>query len=769
MPTLYEVTTNLTKRFDAIGGKDGVADQGERGVRPSGYTRLYLDADNHSKHDGDGEIIYKACPIVFKRDDKPDDDGKFHIRGWGSTNDLDLDDEIIEPQAFATSLASFLKRGTMLWMHDWFSKPVGKWLAAEIREGGLYMTDGILADTQDGMDIKELIGIDAINTLSVGFRVKSDEYDYEKNIRTITDLELLEVSIVTIPANPNAIFEQAKTLGLKSFTRSTNDHNGRKGIMPGISSELFKKVEALTAGFDPADGSLATRFGDVNSTLAAMQKTIIEVRDMGLKAVDPKSIVTDADFKEYCSKRETEGEALMEEIKQLQINAKEKQRPKYAVKDWRALLKDKNWVHDMNGVALPTVYQNAYKLLNLPIDFDATEDGWLIKAARNLNDCVLMVDAYYRGGGNVGKYMQQGGMHSLDVFKTLQEVLAKFDPELGKAMEIKAMATDNTGYGAEWVPTLMSGEMETLFRLRPTLVNFLRPVWQMPSPIAEWPIQTGVATAYIASQASTDNPTTLKKTKFGTGKVTFTTKTIAAAIPVSREMVEDSIVDLIPVVREELVTALMEGDEDAIINGDTTATHFDTTDGLVSTDDDVRVAWKGLRRIATDRSNTWDTQSTTAGEGDAATTFTALDVRYLRQLLGVHGLDPSQCLHVTSIKAYYYALSFSQVTKANEFGFTSTWLSGKLPALDGVEIYISSKMREDLNASGVATGSAATHTGWLTLNRRSFMPGEKRGVTIEFEFNIDVQQYLFVASHRRDFQVLSPTTQDPVAFGYNID
>jgi hypothetical protein len=289
----------------------------------------------------------------------------------------------------------------------------------------------------------------------------------------------------------------------------------------------------------------------------------------------------------------------------------------------------------------------------------------------------------------------------------------------------------------------------------------------MPSATARFPIMTGAAVAYLADEATTNSPKVLTKTELATSNVLFSTRCFAAAIPTSRQLIEDTIIDLISTLREELVTALMDAEEAAVVNGDNSATHMDTGLSLVTGDDDVHVAYQGLRKIARGLSNTWDSQSTSLG--DKATTFTAPDVRYNRQLLGVLGIDPSQCLHVASIAGYYQALSFSQVTKANEFGAASTWLTGKLPALDGVEIYISSKMRDDLNASGIYDGSTTGHTSWLTLHRNSFMPGERRGVNLEFKYDPEVQQSLFIATMRRDFKNIRPSSQLPIAEGYNIE
>lgn len=759
----------LMKRYEAIGGADGVIKPRTDDER-SGFTRLFLNNDGASKYDAtaDGtasDIIYKHMSIEFETKADHDDDGNeiMKIQGWASTIDKDLEDEIILPSAFESSLADFLDKGIMLFMHDWWSLPVGKWLKADIvPDKGLYV-EGVLLPTTAGKDIQVLVEHKAIKNLSVGFRVRQDEYDYDKEERTITDLELLEISLLVIPANPTAIFEQAKQYGLKSLIdkRFLNRTTKKEKTTMAIGDAQLKKLEKLSADYDDAQGTVEARFKSLTKTQTELA-TLVKANDDKRKEVD-KGLLSASEFKTYIDKRKDEFTKLVTDLADIETAVKEKKVVQYAVKDWRGLMKNFSFLKDEAGIALPPIHQKAYKLLNLPVDYDKTESGWLVKAVRNLNDVCLIVDAFYRDV----KSSNYRGMHTLDCFQTMADVIEKhFDNELGASM--KALATGNVASGAEWIPSLMSGELEILFRLRPSLVNFIRPAWQMPSATAKWPIMTGAAIAYLADEAATDNPTVLRKATLASSNILFDTRTFAGAIPTSRQMIEDTIVDLVPTIREELVIALNEAEEDAMVNGDNSSSHFDTGLNLTSGNDDARVAYLGLRKIARTDSNTFDTQSVVAGVGDATAAFVALDIRYNRQLLGVLGIDPSSVLHVTSINAYYKALTFSEVTKANEFGFPSTWLTGRLPALDGAEIYISSKMRSDLNAVGIFDNSVTDFTSWLTLHKTSFMPGERRGIMLEFKYDPEVQQSLFIATMRRDFKKIRPATQKPVAEGFNI-
>ena len=765
-----EILQNLSQRFDTLGGLPFIETPKVDVDHISNYTKLFMNDDGKSIHnegktdDQCGEIVYKVCRFNPEFKVEKDDSGKdkFYIKGWASTKDLDRDDEIIEPEAFRDSLNTFLSgAGRMLFMHDWWSLPVGKWISGEVRENGLWMEQGLISDTALGKDLQTLIQDGAINTLSVGFRIIEVIYNKETGVRTIKKLELLEISIVNIPANPNAIFDMAKSKNLKSLlppNRSQEGPQKRKGIKM-IDPELKKLIDDVSC-WKSQQNAADDRMGALEKNLSSFNKTIKEIQEKAAAMNDPNQTVNLSDYVTFCGKTASDVTTLTEEIKAIKLANEAKDVTKYIVKDWRSLLNKGIHLRDDNGQALSPAHQKAYRVLNMPVDYDKSENGAMIKCARNLNDACLVLDSYYRGS----KAANYGGIHTLEAFQKLAEIMEILDPELGASM--KAMSTQVAGAGLEWIPTLFSGEYDSLVRLQPTITNFIRPAWQMPSATAKWPIIAAGATAYIAEEATVNNPKVLTKSNFTTAVVTFTARVIATAIPVSKQLLEDTLLDMVPILREELVFAQEDAEEGAIINGDNSAAHFDTGLNLTNDSDDTRVLWKGLRKLAVDLSNTWDSQSTTLGS--KTTAFNATDVRYNRELLAVLGVDPSKVLHATSINGFFKALSFSEVTKANEFGFASTWLTGRLPALDGSEIYITSHMRDDMNASGIYDNSVKTTTGWLTLDRRGFMPGHKRATTLEFEYSAEVQQYLFIATNRRDFQNMRPTTQLPVAYMYNI-
>lgn len=157
----------------------------------------------------------------FKVETKADGSETVKIAGWASTPTLDRYDDIVEPTAFASSLDSFMKNPRLLLRHV-DEKNIGNVTSAKIvTEGsddqrGLWIEAEVLINVDDCVT---LIKNKMLGTLSIGFRVKEVEYRLlgdetgpTREIRVITDLDLLEVSVVDIPANPTTLFTPVKSI-----------------------------------------------------------------------------------------------------------------------------------------------------------------------------------------------------------------------------------------------------------------------------------------------------------------------------------------------------------------------------------------------------------------------------------------------------------------------------------------------------------------------------------------------------------------------------
>jgi HK97 family phage prohead protease len=137
--------------------------------------------------------------------------GAGEIEGYASTfGNVDLAGDIVAPGAFAKTLAEHRDAGTqpaMLWSHD-PGAPVGVWTDAREDRIGLRTKGRLSLDTTRGAEARAL-AIDGALGLSIGFVTR--DAAYEKRRRVLKDVQLFEVSLVAIPANPQARLTSVKS------------------------------------------------------------------------------------------------------------------------------------------------------------------------------------------------------------------------------------------------------------------------------------------------------------------------------------------------------------------------------------------------------------------------------------------------------------------------------------------------------------------------------------------------------------------------------
>jgi uncharacterized protein len=135
------------------------------------------------------------------------------IEGYGSVFGVtDAYGDIVAPGAFAGSLAAHLTEGTMpamLWQHD-TSEPIGVWTEMVEDARGLRVKGQIVLETERGRAAHALLKAGALRGLSIGFVSKEWAYDAEADVRTLTGIDLWEVSLVTFPANGKATVDSVK-------------------------------------------------------------------------------------------------------------------------------------------------------------------------------------------------------------------------------------------------------------------------------------------------------------------------------------------------------------------------------------------------------------------------------------------------------------------------------------------------------------------------------------------------------------------------------
>jgi HK97 family phage prohead protease len=187
------------------------------------------------------------------------DDGV--IEGYGSVfGVMDAYADIVAAGAFAESLKAHKAAGTMpamLWQHD-SDEPVGVWTEMVEDDKGLLVRGRLAMGTTRGREASELLKMRAINGLSIGFYSRQWSYDAETDVRTLTAVDLWEVSLVTFPANREARVQSVKSIDdlatLKDCERLLRDAGG---FSRSEATALVSRIKALGGRSDSDGGQQA--------------------------------------------------------------------------------------------------------------------------------------------------------------------------------------------------------------------------------------------------------------------------------------------------------------------------------------------------------------------------------------------------------------------------------------------------------------------------------------------------------------------------------
>lgn len=133
------------------------------------------------------------------------DDGDISGIAW-PFGTVDRVGDVIEKGAFSGAAVPL----PMLFGHD-MNDPIGTWTEASEQAEGFVVKGALLVnDLPRAREVHALVKAGAVRGLSVGFRTKASR-PRKGGGRTISSLELLEVSLVTIGMNPGSRITSAKS------------------------------------------------------------------------------------------------------------------------------------------------------------------------------------------------------------------------------------------------------------------------------------------------------------------------------------------------------------------------------------------------------------------------------------------------------------------------------------------------------------------------------------------------------------------------------
>lgn len=275
------------------------------------------------------------------------DNGAVRVRGYASTPNLDRYRDIVEPSAFEGALKTYMTNPVVLRSHD-ADRPVGLVESAKVTDKGLWV-EAVIKEEKTAKEVNDGL----FRTFSIGYiplttelrnkdnkpfdPMKDDPWD-RMNIRVIKELDLVEISVVSTPANAGALFTLGKSfeafgkaLAFKAFNVSLKENIPANEVEPEDKEdeeveegEGEQTEEAKTTTDDEKKSEETKAEAGGSCTLADGSDGTWQAGEDGTLVCMPLDTSTGEDDEEKSVEDETEGgEADEEEAEDTDENAGE--------------------------------------------------------------------------------------------------------------------------------------------------------------------------------------------------------------------------------------------------------------------------------------------------------------------------------------------------------------------------------------------------------------------------------------------------------------
>ena len=170
------------------------------------------------------------------------------IAGYANTTAKDRSGDVVTAEAWAKGVENFRRNPVMLYQHK-HDTPIGRIDKIQVDKKGIFVEGSVSEAAEKLHGVQTLIKDGALKSFSVGFRVKDGKYNREDDSMTITDVELLEISVVSVPCNQDSLFSIRK-----SFDNDQDYKEFVTSIDADVSHDEQKMMNEVTAGITSVVG-----------------------------------------------------------------------------------------------------------------------------------------------------------------------------------------------------------------------------------------------------------------------------------------------------------------------------------------------------------------------------------------------------------------------------------------------------------------------------------------------------------------------------------
>jgi len=682
------------------------------------------------------------------------------IEGYAATWDEDDEGETFDPGCdFA--LDRYMQRPVLLWHHGGSKRvglnPIGRVLEARVDQVGLWIR-AQLYKANDFADwaweqIKQ-----GVRNLSVGAR-QSTVY---KVARRILKWPLVEISVEDFAANPHARFEIVKSLELEyakalglDVEEEDAEQEATEAAQPPIEpTETDDTANVTHKGVDetPTQHTEAIPMSEKETAPAVETPNIEEI--VG-KAVADALALRDKALAEA-------EEAAREEQKRIDALVEKRVAEELEKKQIDRKIRFSTQEED-EGLEFKQLGDMSHRYDSIPT-FDMALGYMVMKGAGE------RISADYMRGltGKAAKELRKGQL----LTKSTDECFFRAT----KDMELARMLTkadelhgsDVTSAGDEWVPVYYSRELFPYIRGESKVLSLFRQV-EVEGESLTFPIQTGAATWYKTAQAddaadlSWDNTyITARVAKVATSNMTLTPGKLSALSAWTGELDEQSLVPMLPFLRQEFITSGKDTMDDILINGDETtgATNIsDYGNGAIAT------TW---HQLVLDGLRHEPIVTTTANSRDGGT-LTAEDFLATKKLMGSNGYvaaDPAKVVWIMDIPTWYKSQALGEALTRDKMGERFTFQSGLLTNVFGSPVIYSWKYGMTDTSGYVHNTTAGNVKGsFMCVQPDQMLVGFGRRLKVEVQRVPAADAWYIVAHMSLDFDMASA---EACAITYNL-
>ena len=649
-----------------------------------------------------------------------EEDDSLHITGMASTNGTDRVGDVIETEAWTKGgLDNYLNNPVILFNHD-YNQPIGRAVQLGTNDNGLQLKAKI---AKSAGHVGELIKEGVLGAFSVGFRVKDADYMVETDGYKIKDAELLEVSVVTVPANQAATFSLAK-----SFDSETDYEEFKKSFKLEDSSE--KHVLNVQETEDKVTVEFAKEHDE--SMPKGLDESLAQEKTMS--DIDIDAIVASAVEKTATAMAMKEAERKAEEAKALEAEQK-------AAEEAEAQ-------KSAEEARIVTAVQSGTEKLLADVEAKMNEKdadysriiGELKEELTQKSDEIQKINESKRVFADRSeKSVSEEDMvnaHILGVVTKKGMENTKFGREvLEKANAQSGVRVPGDDF-EQVVSTAVERDIELELVLDPmfrkinmTSASMIVPT--MPDAgYADWANNSFDPTSgdgFGGTLEERDGPSPNKGIDMD--QVVLTTARLISRSYIANETEEDAIMPILPLIREAMVRSHARAIENSLLLGGVA--------GQVAANG---TSYDGLVKLAADDSKVLDLGS--AGEAVA----TSADLLNMRQAMGKYGRRPGDVMYIISLDAYYDLLDDGDFQPINEVGDQrATRITGEIANIYGSPVVVCDEF----------VGGKTQGNYWgVAVNARNFVIPQLRGVTVDSDYEVAQQRRVLVATQRRGFKNL---------------